>query len=77
MEFTELIAERRSIRKYEAAVSREEMEVILTAARQAPSWKTSKHPAAMSWKRLKSWRSCVRKPFRPSTGAAPRMLPWL
>ena len=39
MEFTELIAERRSIRKYEAAVSREEMEVILTAARQAPSWK--------------------------------------
>ena len=39
MEFTELIAERRSVRKYETAVSREEMEVILTAARQAPSWK--------------------------------------
>ena len=39
MEFTELIAERRSIRKYEAAVPREEMEVILTVARQAPSWK--------------------------------------
>ena len=39
MEFTELIAERRSIRKYEAAVPREEMEVILNAARQAPSWK--------------------------------------
>ena len=39
MEFTDLIAERRSIRKYEAAVPREEMEVILNAARQAPSWK--------------------------------------
>ena len=39
MEFTELIAERLSIRKYEAAVPREEMEVILNAARQAPSWK--------------------------------------
>ena len=39
MEFTELIAERRSIRKYESAVPRDEMEVILTQARQAPSWK--------------------------------------
>ena len=29
MEFTELIAERRSIRKYESAVPRDEMEVIL------------------------------------------------
>ena len=76
MEFTELIAERRSIRKYEAAVSREEMEVILTAARQAPSWKTSKHPAAMFWRRRKSWRSCVQKRFPPSTGTVPRTPRW-
>ena len=39
MQFTELIAERRSVRKYEAAVPREELEVILSEARQAPSWK--------------------------------------
>ena len=39
MQFTELIAERRSIRKYEAAVPREELEIILSEARQAPSWK--------------------------------------
>ena len=39
MQFTELIAERRSIRKYEAAVPREELELILAEARQAPSWK--------------------------------------
>ena len=34
MQFTELIAERRSIRKYEAAVPREELEVMPAALRK-------------------------------------------
>ena len=39
MEFRELITARRSIRKYEAAISPEDLAAILRAAQQAPSWK--------------------------------------
>ena len=42
MEYTELIRRRRSVRGYEdAAVNHEDLEVILTQAQQAPSWKNS------------------------------------
>ena len=39
MEFQELITARRSVRKYEAAVSHEDLAAILRAAQQAPSWR--------------------------------------
>ena len=39
MEFQELITARRSVRKYEAGASHEDLTAILAAARQAPSWK--------------------------------------
>ncbi len=39
MEFQELITARHSVRKYESAVSREDLTAILRAAQQAPSWK--------------------------------------
>ena len=39
MEFSELIKVRRSIRKYKAAPSHEELAAILKEAQQAPSWK--------------------------------------
>lgn len=39
MEFKELILARRSVRDYESAVSREDLEAILREARRAPSWK--------------------------------------
>jgi len=39
MEFRKLIEERRSVRSYGEGVSREDLERILTLARQAPSWK--------------------------------------
>ena len=39
MEFTELIAARRSVRGYGAAIEHDALKDILTAAQQAPSWK--------------------------------------
>ena len=39
MEFKELIAERRSIRKYEAAIGHDAIVEILKQAQHAPSWK--------------------------------------
>ena len=39
MEFKELIACRRSVRRYESAVPHEALEAILKAAQLAPSWK--------------------------------------
>ncbi len=39
MEFTKLITERRSIRKYESSIVHEELVQILKEAQQAPSWK--------------------------------------
>ncbi len=39
MEFNELIEARRSVRKYESAVTHEDLVRILNAARRAPSWK--------------------------------------
>lgn len=41
MEFTTLIAERRSVRKFSSAPNHEELAEILNAARMAPSWKNS------------------------------------
>ena len=41
MEFTTLIAERRSVRKFSSAPNHEELVEILNAARMAPSWKNS------------------------------------
>ena len=43
MEFSELIEKRRSIRAYDLSVpvTREEIEKIVYAAQQAPSWKNS------------------------------------
>ena len=39
MEFQKLITLRRSVRKYEGTVPHEDLEAILRAAQQAPSWK--------------------------------------
>ena len=72
MEFTELSAERRSIRKYEAAVPREEMEVILNAARQAPSWKnqqTSRCYVLETPERLEELRGEALPSFNQSSSA--------
>ena len=46
MEFSELIETRRSIRAYDGTktVTREQMEEIITAAIEAPSWKNSQTP---------------------------------
>lgn len=41
MEFTTLIAERRSVRKFSSAPNHEDLVEILNAARMAPSWKNS------------------------------------
>ncbi len=41
MEFTTIISERRSVRKFNAAPSHEKLVEILSAAQMAPSWKNS------------------------------------
>ena len=72
MEFQKLITERRSIRKYEAAVSREDLEAILRAAQQAPSWKnqqTSRCYAAVTPETLEDLRSAVLPSFNRNSSA--------
>ena len=41
MEFTKVLSERRSVRKYSAAPTHEELVAILRLAQMAPSWKNS------------------------------------
>ena len=41
MEFTKVLSERRSVRKYSAAPTHEELVAILRSAQMAPSWKNS------------------------------------
>ena len=41
MEFQKAIETRRTVRKYSAGVTREQMEELLRAAQEAPSWKNS------------------------------------
>lgn len=41
MEFTKVLSERRSVRKFSSAPSHEELVEILRAAQMAPSWKNS------------------------------------
>ena len=67
MEFTKLLEERRSIRAFdpEKHVTAEQIQEIVQAAIQAPSWKNSqttriyagRHTRQRSWKRLGLLRS--------------------
>lgn len=41
MEFQKVIESRRTVRKYSAGVTKEQMEELLRAAQEAPSWKNS------------------------------------
>ena len=41
MEFQKVLETRRTVRKYNAGVTREQMEELLRAAQEAPSWKNS------------------------------------
>ena len=41
MEFQKVLETRRTVRKYSAGVTREQMEELLRAAQEAPSWKNS------------------------------------
>ena len=72
MEFQKLITERRSIRKYEAAVSRNDLEAILRAAQQAPSWKnqqTSRCYAVVTPEILEDLRGAVLPSFNRNSSA--------
>ena len=41
MEFQKVLETRRTVRKYSAGITREQMEELLRAAQEAPSWKNS------------------------------------
>ena len=53
MEFQKVLETRRTVRKYSAGVTREQMEELLRAAQEAPSWKIwawSLPPCANRWR---------------------------
>jgi len=54
MEFQKVLETRRTVRKYSAGVTREQMEELLRAAQEAPSWKTPR-PAVITVSCLKRW----------------------
>lgn len=64
MEFTKLLEQRRSIRKYKAGVeiSKADIEKIINAAQQAPSWKnsqTGRYYIALSPEKLAEVRAAL------------------
>ena len=72
MEFQELIAARRSVRKYEGGVSHEDLAAILSAARQAPSWKnqqTSRCYAVETPETLEAFREKALPSFNRNSSA--------
>ena len=72
MEFRELITARRSIRKYEAAISPEDLAAILRAAQQAPSWKnqqTSRSYAVVTPETLEDLRAAALPSFNRNSSA--------
>ena len=72
MEFQELITERRSIRKYDAAVCHDDLAAILSAARQAPSWKnqqTSRCYAVETPETLEDLRAAALPSFNRNSSA--------
>ena len=72
MEFQELITARRSVRKYDAAVSHDDLEAILRAAQQAPSWKnqqTSRCYAVETPETLEDLRAAALPSFNRNSSA--------
>ena len=72
MEFQELINARRSIRKYEAGISHEDLEKICRAAQQAPSWKnqqTSRCYAVETPEALEDLRAAALPSFNQNSSA--------
>ena len=72
MEFQKLITERRSIRKYNTAVSRDDLAAILRAAQQAPSWQnqqTSRSYAVVTPETLEDLRAAALPSFNRNSSA--------
>ena len=72
MEFRELITARRSIRKYEAAISPEDLAAILRAAQQAPSWKnqqTARSYAVVTPETLEDLRAAALPSFNRNSSS--------
>ena len=72
MEFQELIAARRSIRKYDAAIDHEALAAILREARQAPSWKnqqTARCYVVETPETLEAFREAVLPSFNRNSSA--------
>ena len=72
MEFRELIAARRSVRRYESGIGHEALAAILKEAQQAPSWKnqqTSRCYAVETPEILESFREAVLPSFNRNSSA--------
>ena len=72
MEFRELIAARKSIRKYEGGIDRETLAGILKEARRAPSWKnqqTARCYAVLTPETLEEFRAAVLPSFNQNSSA--------
>ena len=72
MEFKELIRDRRSVRNYSEAISREDLTSILDDARMAPSWKNSQTYrcyAVTDPEKTAAFREAVLPPFNAKNSA--------
>ena len=72
MEFSDLINARRSIRSFKDAVPHEDLVRILTAARQAPSWKNSQTARCYvleGAQTLEALRESILPPFNRTSSA--------
>ena len=72
MEFRELITARRSVRKYDAAISHDDLTAILRAAQQAPSWRnqqTSRCYAVETPETLEDLRAAALPSFNRNSSA--------
>lgn len=69
MEFSQLIEERRSIRHYDESkkVTKEQIEEMVQAAIQAPSWKTLRQPDIMLFCPKTNWQNYLKRDCRSLT----------
>ena len=69
MEFSQLIEERRSIRHYDESkkVTKEQIEEMVQAAIQAPSWKTLRQPDIMLFCLKTNWQNYLKRDCRSLT----------
>ncbi len=79
MELNEIFAKRRSVRKYDGTrpVSREQLETMIAAAQEAPTWKntqTGRYYAVTGQQTLKALKECLHPQNQLTVADAPALI---